>query len=239
MSIDAEAKQKWLAALRSGHYQQAKGALRKGDLGFCCLGVLADVLEPSRWFDHADFGWQHEGCESMICDHLAEDIGLENHVRYSLKPQLFTERFAGRSFVAIGDPSGEAKNSVLEETSFDTLRRLGIPAVASITNDIDARIRAVDQLLLGQSQGGPALLISQAGCPRLVDAMNGMYRYAKTKQGQTKPTPEKKHPWSDLADCLQYVALIVNAGMTQYIARKIRPRARPAQSAQPSSAGWT
>lgn len=36
-------KRKWAQALRSGMYDQSKHALRKED-GFCCLGVLCDVL---------------------------------------------------------------------------------------------------------------------------------------------------------------------------------------------------
>ena len=35
---------KWLAALRSGDYSQAKQKLHCSD-GFCCLGVLADVYQ--------------------------------------------------------------------------------------------------------------------------------------------------------------------------------------------------
>jgi hypothetical protein len=34
----------WLAALRSGHYKQARGRLANGELTqFCCLGVLCDL----------------------------------------------------------------------------------------------------------------------------------------------------------------------------------------------------
>lgn len=34
----------WLAALRSGEYRQAPGALQANDAsGFCCLGVLCDL----------------------------------------------------------------------------------------------------------------------------------------------------------------------------------------------------
>ena len=32
----------WVAALRSGEYEQAQGQLWSGD-GFCCLGVLCDL----------------------------------------------------------------------------------------------------------------------------------------------------------------------------------------------------
>ncbi len=42
-----EIKEKWLAALRSGEYQQCAGALRRsdhhGNLTHCCLGVLCDL----------------------------------------------------------------------------------------------------------------------------------------------------------------------------------------------------
>lgn len=35
-------KKKWLKALRSGKYTQAKHQLKSGD-GYCCLGVLTDL----------------------------------------------------------------------------------------------------------------------------------------------------------------------------------------------------
>jgi len=45
MKLPEEIKTKWIAALRSGDYTQARHELNSGD-GFCCLGVLAEVLEP-------------------------------------------------------------------------------------------------------------------------------------------------------------------------------------------------
>ena len=39
---------KWVAALRSGKYTQARGQLRKTE-GFCCLGVLCDLRPQTRW----------------------------------------------------------------------------------------------------------------------------------------------------------------------------------------------
>ncbi|GAB3326237.1 hypothetical protein GCM10027299_25370 [Larkinella ripae] len=51
--MNAEIKTKWLAALRSGEYQQAQCALRvvnlKGEYQHCCLGVLADLIDPKAW----------------------------------------------------------------------------------------------------------------------------------------------------------------------------------------------
>lgn len=35
---------KWVAALRSGEYKQNAGINLKTDLGYCCLGVLCEVM---------------------------------------------------------------------------------------------------------------------------------------------------------------------------------------------------
>ena len=171
---------------------------------------------------------------------IAEDIGLETHVLKLLKPALYTERYLGRMMACVGDPSGVARGPFLEETAFDVMQRLGVPGFPSVTNDIDARIRAVEQLLHQQRDGGPAIVISLKGCPMLVRALNGAYRYAKTKAGVTKPLPEKSHPWSDLADCLQYVCLVYNAGLVGYITKRIQRAGRKTRPASKiTSAAWT
>jgi hypothetical protein len=47
--FDATLKAKWIAALRSGEFNQARSRLRDHD-NYCCLGVLACVLGAS-WKD--------------------------------------------------------------------------------------------------------------------------------------------------------------------------------------------
>lgn len=42
-------KARWIEALRSGRYEQGSGRLRSYRNTFCCLGVLCDVLDPTRW----------------------------------------------------------------------------------------------------------------------------------------------------------------------------------------------
>ena len=142
-------------------------------------------------------------------------------------------------FTAVGDPSGKAKGSVYEETSFEALHRLGIPAFPAPSNDIEARIRGVEQMLLQQRDGGPAIVIDGTRCPMLVRALQGAYRFAKTKAGETKPLPEKSHPWSDLADGLQYVCLVFNAGLQSYMQRKIIAAGAKKERKKVSAAGWT
>jgi hypothetical protein len=42
--MDKALVEKWVAALRSGEYQQGRGYLRTGEDQYCCLGVGYDVL---------------------------------------------------------------------------------------------------------------------------------------------------------------------------------------------------
>jgi len=48
-----ELKDKWIAALRSGDYIQGRGWLKYQDTDgvnkWCCLGVLADVTDNTKW----------------------------------------------------------------------------------------------------------------------------------------------------------------------------------------------
>lgn len=44
----ATLRQRWIKALRSGKYTQTRRTLKDQD-GFCCLGVLCDVLDPKGW----------------------------------------------------------------------------------------------------------------------------------------------------------------------------------------------
>lgn len=51
-----EIKAKWLEALRSGNYEQGKGALRRQQ-SFCCLGVLCDLHAKEtgeQWEEEAE-----------------------------------------------------------------------------------------------------------------------------------------------------------------------------------------
>jgi hypothetical protein len=57
--VKPEIKQRWIAALRSGDYQQGRCQLRgRGGAAFCCLGVLTDLAVQDGvcrwvpWDDH-------------------------------------------------------------------------------------------------------------------------------------------------------------------------------------------
>lgn len=167
---------------------------------------------------------------------LAEDMGLELHVNSNLRPILMGERYLGKSFFVVGDPSGVAKNTLYEETSFDAMKRMGFNAFPAPTNDIDPRIRAVEAFLLGQRDGGPQIIIDKDRCPKIVRGLSGGYRYAKTRAGVRKALPDKNE-YSHIVDALQYACLAAHGGLSGYIGRQLR-RAPPRQAAF-SSAAWT
>jgi hypothetical protein len=156
----------------------------------------------------------------------ATNVGLEKHVVQSLKPRLFSSKYLGFKVAVVGDPSGVAKGSISEESCFDALLRMGLPAFPASTNDIEPRLRAVETLLGRQTNGGPALMINRAGCPFLCRAMSGGYRFTKMKTGALRTVPDKtdKEGFSHVCDDLQYVALVVHGGMVPDIARRLRPR---------------
>ncbi len=189
---------------------------------------------------------------SLICqmDHLGRllvheevpgtNTGLEKHINQSLKPRLYSERYLGFKVVIVGDPSGVAKGNVSEESCFDALARLGLPAFPAPTNDIEPRLRAVESLLGRQTNGGPTLMINRATCPMLCRAMSGGYRFTKMKTGALRSIPDKndKEGFSHVVDDLQYVALVVHGGIVPEITRRLQPR-RKQTGPRISRLAWT
>lgn len=209
---------------------------------------VVDGLEPVPGYPlivGQDFGrdpWSiicqpdHKGRLLVLEEVPAEDIGLELHVIRSLRPKLMQDRYLGRPVCVVGDPAGMAKSSISEETSFDVIKRLGLATMPAPTNDLDPRIRSIEALLLQQRDGGPTLVIDGSRCPKIVRAMDGGYRYGKTKSGQRKPTPNKDN-YSHCADALQYACLVVHGGMTGLITSRLT-RSKSRKPA-PSARGWT
>ncbi len=164
-----------------------------------------------------------------------DGMGIEQFATTKLRPEMVTH-YAGMSSFMIADPSGKDKGQVTEESPFDCLRRLGFTVYGAPTNDLEPRIRAVEELLMRQVDGGPMLLIDGGNCPQLVQALKFNYRFKRKQNNELDDKPEKTHPWSDLADDLQYAALGVKGN---YAARKLimsQPRQRRPIA---SSAGWT
>lgn len=165
----------------------------------------------------------------------SDDAGIELFATQYLKPFIF-QHFMGKRMVMVADPAGDHRGQITEESPFMALKRLGFQVFKAPTNDIDPRLRAVETLFLRQIDGGPAVLISEAGCPRLVYSLRYGYRYRRKTTGVLDEKPDKNHPDSDLADCFQY--LVMSAGGSYYgkVMDKLSPPRRPPP---PSARGWT
>lgn len=55
---DPELKSRWIAALRSGDYEQGQGALKTNDGAdsqHCCLGVLCELVAPEGFQEMSEY----------------------------------------------------------------------------------------------------------------------------------------------------------------------------------------
>jgi hypothetical protein len=143
----------------------------------------------------------------------SEGMGILRFCREKLKPVLNAD-FYGGQVIVIGDPAGVTPAQTDEKTVFQILKAEGFIARPARTNDVTARINAVDAFLTRLTDGVPGLVI----CPTndlLVKALAGKYRYRlKESKGEEQydDKPEKNHPWSDIADSFQYLCLHADAG---------------------------
>jgi len=140
--------------------------------------------------------------ERMFIRELAKDI---------VKP-FIEKNFTGFPVVSVGDPSGDAGKGVSEMaiSSMEILREEGIETRIAITNNILPRLEAVKYYLNRLISGEPAFLLSKTGCPILRKAMSGYYFYKRMRiigEDTYRDLPNKNHPYSDIADCLQYGAM--------------------------------
>jgi hypothetical protein len=168
---------------------------------------------------------------------VTDDMGLIQMVQEHLKPLLMSEPYSGSRVFIVGDPAGSQRSQVGEETAFDALKAEGFMAYPASTNSIGPRLLAVEKLFRSTLMGEPGIQIHQQNCPTLITALGNRYRYRRRRDGQFEDSPEKLHPWSDVADCLQYACLGVQGNYTSRALRHQRPRF--INEAQVSAAGWT
>lgn len=87
---------KWLAALRGGKYEQTSGYLQDTD-GFCCLGVLCDVMDPTAWTIEGYKFTDGSTNDAVLPSNISKDLGLMGMVDFvdgngETKASLLSER---------------------------------------------------------------------------------------------------------------------------------------------------
>lgn len=98
-----EVVKRWVAALRSGEYTQARKSLRDGD-SFCCFGVLCDLAARDggpQWKKEKPFkdDWHFAYRTSFPPEKITEYVGLTE----SAVEDLVTRNDSGYSFKEIAD----------------------------------------------------------------------------------------------------------------------------------------
>lgn len=87
--MNSQVKEKWIAALRSGEYEQDDGKLRTYN-GFCCLGVLCDLYSKEknaewefRGYNETDYRpqdyWYFDEESEFLPKSVMEWAGLETN----------------------------------------------------------------------------------------------------------------------------------------------------------------
>lgn len=73
--MNKELKEKWVAALRSGKYHQAKRCLNHLDM-FCCLGVACDISGLGQWSSSEYFVEGESKSSGWLSHEMRERYGL-------------------------------------------------------------------------------------------------------------------------------------------------------------------
>lgn len=164
----------------------------------------------------------------------SDNMGTSRFIREKLKPLLSESRFAGFRIVVVGDPAGSHRAQTDERSCFDILKAEGFTVMPARTNNIVARVAAVDSFLSRQIDGGPAVLFDPAALPIIIACRSG-YRYKVLKSGEIENTPDK-NPHSHIADAFQYACLHADAGLAGGLLDMQR---QTREIKRVSSLGWT
>lgn len=192
------------------------------------IGVDAG-LSPAAVIGQVDYTGRVVVHDALI----SESMGALRFIREKLKP-LLTSKYSGQQVLITIDPAAFQRAQTDERTVADIFRSERLTVRPARSNVISARIAAVDKYLTRIVDGKPGFLVSPTA-NQLVIALSGKYRYKINTKGETEEKPEKSHPWSDVADALQYLCLHADGGALFAPADKVGRR-----EVKPSLAvGWT
>jgi hypothetical protein len=166
---------------------------------------------------------------------ISDGMGALRFVREVIKP-LLVNKFPSRRAVVIIDPAAFQRVQTDERTVADIWRNEGFMVKPAKTNSVAARIAAVDKYLTRVVEGQYGLVVDPEDASPLVQALAGKYRYKINTKGVRDESPEKSHPWSDVADAFQYLCLHADGGETfgNSMGSEMRREVR-----RVASGGWT
>lgn len=179
---------------------------------------------------------QMEPCSrlNILRELTATNMGMDKFAHDHLLPLLSSAEFAGIPVLAVLDPAGAAKGQANDVSPMDVLRSCGLRVITAPTNLIPPRLEAVERHLLRRDG-----LLLDPSCEYLIAALASEYKFKLKKNGEMEDKPEKLHPWSDLADALQYLCLIAGGQNLGRILQRAVYRRTSAAATAPPVRGWT
>ena len=161
----------------------------------------------------------------ILNEAVSSDMGVQRFVRTILKPMIY-EYYTGAPVLVVTDPAGVQRAQTDERSAVDIIKAEGLKVMPAKTNNVSARLSAVDDYLMRQVDGDSAFLLDPR-CSKLKAAMMGGYRFHK-KNGNIE---KNKH--SHVAEALQYLMLHINAiGEAGYALQKREVK-------RVAAGGWT
>jgi hypothetical protein len=125
------------------------------------------------------------------------------------------------------DPAGVQRAQTDERSAVDIIKAEGFKVIPAKTNNVSARINAVDEYLMRQVDGDPAFLVDPR-CTKLKAAMMGGYRFKPKGDGDID-----KNSHSHVAEALQYLMLHIGSAAEGHQLQQRREIKRA------SALGWT
>ena len=161
----------------------------------------------------------------ILNEAVSSDMGVQRFVRTILKPMIY-EHYSGAPVLVVTDPAGVQRAQTDERSAVDIIKAEGLKVMPAKTNNVSARLSAVDDYLMRQVDGDSAFLLDPR-CSKLKAAMMGGYRFHH-KNGNIE---KNKH--SHVAEALQYLMLHINAiGEAGYALQKREVK-------RVAAGGWT
>lgn len=176
--------------------------------------------------------WQ--GRLMVLEEVIGSDTGLEQFCTEQLAPVMMKDRYGRCPVYVCFDPTGIYKGQLTEQNALDILKKCGFVGLPAPTNDIPPRLAAVTAFLLRRK----GFILDANKAPMLLAALKHHYKYRRKKTGELEDKPDKTHPWSDLADALQYAAMGVHERMQGQAMRRIQAPQVAAAGSMPTAA-WT
>lgn len=205
---------------RSVHVSKEPLSYIKSNTSPVIIGMDA-ALHPAAVFLQIDF----KGRLLVLDETYAEGCGMAKFMQEKVKP-LLAQRFPGQPAIVVLDPAARARSQTDERTALDIIRMEGLPVRLAATNNIQARISVVDSYLNRIIDGEAGIQIDPR-CTGVIAALAGKYRYRKKSDGEAEDKPDKTHPWSDIADALQYGCL--HTDTSGVFAHNLKRKAVPIQ----------